>query len=796
MDSRALFEDEEDARGETLATGLRLSENDKGLPDAERVLCGGKVPRGESDASALPEGPNAEAEGGALLPGVSDVTALPDSAQVSEGRGVTERVTTVEAEADGEALSVAVSSPPVAETPGLREAPEEEAIADSDGGVEGDGKALPVSEGETAAEALPLTEGATEPVVPTLALATSETTAVAEVAGDIEGSPVPAAVSEALPDGEGENVLAEEPESAAAVTVGSAAVAVATTVGGNLLAVGLGVAVGAAGVAVPTDVPEALIAEVLVAGGESDGRGETVGAPLVGLSVPVVDSLPMPEEVLPGEAVMEPREKEALGATDGEPRAVEEASFDKAPVMDACALVEKRGVAEGGADKTADSVETSVPTAELVIVPEPIDKALRTGDAEEKSDTVALPVPSRVALPLSVGAVGVGAALLKALAEDSALRLPCALCVTRGEGVFAFPLPEGDVEEEVEGLPVALTVSTAALAVAAFCVDADANTLRVPSKLSEGRALPHALPLPAAPLCVLSTVRDSETVSRLLVVPPAEPVEDPEVHPLALCERDADAVPLGDRVLGRDRVQLPLADTEEEARIEDEVLLLRPGDAEAEGEVVALELPRGDAEALLLSEMRGETVGGADAAAVAEAQPDSDGAPVAEEAPDADAASAVGDATAEEEARVDSLGEALPEPLRESEAGALLEGGALPLAEGQGEPLREPLPLPEDVCEAHCVGAVPVALPPALLLTLLVLEVLADAGTLPHAVAEPEAEAVGAPPDALSRGEGVPVPHHEIYGVREAAGEGDSPTLAVEDRVTGSEGDAAPLLES
>lgn len=84
---------------------------------------------------------------------------------------------------------------------------------------------------------------------------------------------MPAAVSEALPDGEGENVLAEEPESAAAVTVGSAAVAVATTVGGNLLAVGLGVAVGAAGVAVPTDVPEALIAEVLVAG-ESDGRGK------------------------------------------------------------------------------------------------------------------------------------------------------------------------------------------------------------------------------------------------------------------------------------------------------------------------------------------------------------------------------------------------------------------------------------------------------------------------------------------------------------------------------------------
>jgi hypothetical protein len=237
-------------------------------------------------------------------------------------------------------------------------------------------------------------------------------------------------------------------------------------------------------------------------------------------------------------------------------------------------------------------------------------------------------------------------------------------------------------------------------------------------------------------------------------------------------------------------------DTEGEARIEGEVLPLRLGDAEAEGQDVPLGVSWGDAEALLLNETCNETVGGADAAAVADAQPDSENAPVAEGAPDADAAFPEKDAKAEKEAQVDILGEALPEPLREGESSALLEGGALPLAEGHGVPLREPLPLPEGVCEAHCVGAAPEALPPALLLTPLVLDVLADAEALLQTVVEPEAHAVGAPPDALSREEGVPVPHHEVSGVRDVAGEGDSPPVAVEDRVAGPDGDAAPLLES
>ncbi len=812
--SRALLEDEEDERGEALPTGLRLSEGDgKGLPDVERVLCGGRVPRGESEAGALPVGPIAEAEGGALSAGVSVVTTLTDSAPVSVESGVAERVATADAEADGDALSVAVSRPPVAETPGLKEAPEEEAAADGNGRVEDDEKGLPTAEGDTTAEAKPLTEGVTEPVTTPLALSTSELKAVAEVAGEAEGSPVPAEVSEAIPDGAGEKVLAEEPESTAAVTVGIGTVAVATTVGGNLLAVGLGVVVGAAGVAVPADgegswvgdpvgngegeslplaalllllaalaVPEVLIAEVLVAKGESDGRGVTVGAAPVGLSVPVADSLSTPEEVLLGEAVKEPPEKEALGANDDEPSAVEEALCEKAPVMDAGALAEKKGVVEGSADKEADAVETPVPDAELVAAPEPFDEALRTGVAEERADTAALPVPNNVALSLP---------------EESALRLPCSLGVARGDGVSAFPLLEGNAEEGAEGLPVALTVSTAALAVAAFCSDADANTLFVPSTLNEGRALPHALPLPAAPLCVLSAVRDSETVLRLLVEPPTdEPVGDPELHPLTLCERDAEAVPLCDSVLAGDRVLLPLVDTEGEARIEGEVLPLRLGDAEAEGQDVPLGVSWGDAEALLLNETCNETVGGADAAAVADAQPDSENAPVAEGAPDADAAFPEKDAKAEKEAQVDILGEALPEPLREGESSALLEGGALPLAEGHGVPLREPLPLPEGVCEAHCVGAAPEALPPALLLTPLVLDVLADAEALLQTVVEPEAHAVGAPPDALSREEGVPVPHHEVSGVRDVAGEGDSPPVAVEDRVAGPDGDAAPLLES
>ena len=113
---------------------------------------------------------------------------------------------------------------------------------------------------------------------------------------------------------------------------------------------------------------------------------------------------------------------------------------------------------------------------------------------------------------------------------------------------------------------------------------------------------------------------------------------------------------------------------------------------------------------------------------------------------------AAGEGVAEEVTRPlrDALREGLAEPQAFIEGETLIERGGVPLAEAQGVPLRELLPLPEGVGEAHGEGLAAVALPAALPLLKPLQEALTEEDT-----------------EALRRGEAVLAPLLERAGVLE-----------------------------
>lgn len=497
----------------------------------------------------------------------------------------------------------------------------------------------------------------------------------------------------------------------------------------------------------------ALAAALPEAATENDTTEDAVGA-LLGLWVEVADTLPTSEGVPEGEDDAEPPAMLALGPAEREPRAVGEAACEA--IADAEVAVEREAAGDGKADAEEAAVPETTPVGDTVALAMavPQEEALGAGEELASGDAEAPSVPDSVAQLLAEGVpphAGLAEAQCDAVADAAPLRLPAQLDVPLGDTVAA----------------PALAVPCTALAVAAPCCDADATELRVSCALAEGRALPHAVPL-SAPLSEPPAVCESVAVAPPLGVPQSDAMEETELHALALCERDAEGETLGDGELASALVTLPLGDTVGVARAEGELLPLRRGDAEEEEQGDTVELPFADAEALLQEEARVVSEGDTDAAgegvasaavcegaaergALSDARPDAVGcAAVADGEIDWDAAAGEGVAEVVAGPLRDALREALAEPLALIEGETLIERGGVPLAEAQGVPLRELLPLPEGVGEAHGEGFAAVALPAALPLLKPLQEALTEEDT-----------------EALRRGEAVLAPLLERAGVLE-----------------------------
>ena len=229
-DAAALPEGERDARGEALSARLRLSQGEReGLPDAEREPRGEGELSGEREGSALPEGAPTEPDGAPLRLASREAMPLPVPAAVAESRAVCEAEADPDVDGLGEGLPVAEASAAVRVAAGLGEAHEGDPVAERAGDAEGSGNALTVEDGEA----------------PVVATALGERGAVAEGGALPLLASVPAAVGDAASDGAEEGEAAGEPESAAPVIVGLVTDRVGHIVGGNSLAVGLGVEVAA-----------------------------------------------------------------------------------------------------------------------------------------------------------------------------------------------------------------------------------------------------------------------------------------------------------------------------------------------------------------------------------------------------------------------------------------------------------------------------------------------------------------------------------------------------------------------
>ena len=531
-----------------------------------------------------------------------------------------------------------------------------------------------------------------------------------------------------------------------------------------------------------------------------------------------MEPLLSPEELPAAEGDAEPV-GEPLARCDSEPRALGVSGCETAPDAVTAALP------EADADDTSDGdgapVLEVLPEAEgsSVAAAEPVGVLLCAGDAEKAADAEALPDPDVVAPPLKVAPECVAAALCSADSEAAPLGLSTLLAVPLGEEVETPTLPVGGADAMPEGLPELLPVPAVALAEAAICRDAEAAALRECCELGEGLALPHAEPL-AAPLLVPSTEAEADPEARPLGVR-CDAEAEIEPHPLALLVRAAVAVAepqaqtlgewdakgemLVEGELAGVLVPLLLEDAEREASTDGEPLLLHSGDVEAEGLGVALLLFCGDAEALPESEDCAEGVNASDA--VEDAVPSAalaEGVLEGKALPDA-APVCVAGADGVAKKLLDSLGAALPDTSTEGEGGVLPVRGGLLLAEGQGEPLREALLLPEGVCDAHCVGAAPVALPLSLELPNPLREALVDAVAVKLVDTVASAVAVGATAEPLVAWDGVPVELSEVPGVRDAAAEAEASREAEEFSVAAievegvaqfdarKEGDGAPL---
>jgi len=499
-----------------------------------------------------------------------------------------------------------------------------------------------------------------------------------------------------------------------------------------------------------------------------------------------------------GEDDAEPSARLALGPADREPRAVREATCEASADTDAA--VEGEAASDGKTDAEGVAVLETSPVGDTValamVVPQEV--ALGAGEEVASGDAEAPSVPDSVAQPLAEEVpppAGLAEALRDAVADAAPLWLPAPLDVPLGDTV---PAP-------------ALAEPSAALGVAAPCCDADATELHVSCALAEGRALPHAVPL-SATLSEPPAVRESVAVAPPLGVLPSDAMVETELHALALCERDADGETLGDEELDSALVTLPLGETVGVARAEGELLPLRRGKAEEEGQGDTVGLPFADAEALLQKEVRVVSEGENDAAsegvasaavdegeserrALSDARPDSVGC-AAEVEGEMDWDAAAGEGVAEEVTRPlrDALREGLAEPQALIEGETLIERGGVPLAEAQGVPLfvtpgvpleeaqgvplRELLPLPVGVEEAHGEGFAAVALPATLPLLKLLREALTEEDT-----------------EALRRGEAVLAPLLERAGMLELRGEAEAHKVENGDCECETEGDVVPLLE-
>lgn len=166
---------------------------------------------------------------------------------------------------------------------GLGESHEGDAIVDSVKGSEGSGVELPSTDGEAPLVANALREKAAVAEGGSLPLLTSEPVGCSDAAGEIDAAAVPAPVRVAMPDGAEEGLAAGEKEPAAPVSVGLRTDIVGQIVGGNRLAVGLGVHVTKAAVAVGATVSLTLAAALKVATGVDDAKGVAVGMPPLAL---------------------------------------------------------------------------------------------------------------------------------------------------------------------------------------------------------------------------------------------------------------------------------------------------------------------------------------------------------------------------------------------------------------------------------------------------------------------------------------------------------------------------------